>query len=77
MEEMSNFREAQELLKQAKTPQEREEALRAFKGSIPSNMQDLRLVTLSHGSQNNSVKLGDVEKHSDDPEVFERLKNLP
>jgi hypothetical protein len=72
---MPNWKEVQNMMKQARTPQEKAEALRSFQENVPPYLKDAVMLTMSKGSNNNNVKLGDIAE-CDDPEVFERLKNL-
>ena len=73
---MSNFREVQRMLKEARTPQEKADALRALQENVSPDMANAHMVTMSKGSKANAVRLGNIASEGQDPEVYERLKNL-
>lgn len=73
---MPNWQEVQHMMRDAKTPQEKAEALRALQDNVPADMQDVHMVTMSKGSDKNNIKLADLDLHAGSDEVFERLKNL-
>ncbi len=73
---MSNWQEVQHMMQQARTPTEKAEALRAFQETVPEGLKNKVMLTMSKGSGANTVSLGDLSSCANDPEVFERLKNL-
>ena len=73
---MSNWQEVQAMMKGARTPGEKAEALRALQEHVPQDILQAHMATLSKGSKKNSVKLSELSLHGDDDEVFQRLKNL-
>jgi hypothetical protein len=72
---MSNWKEVQNAMKAANTPQEKSEALRMLSENVPVNLKDKVLATMSKGGQN-VVQLGDLANQANNPEVFERLKHV-
>ncbi len=72
---MTTWKEAQEMLKQAQSPKEKAEALRAVQTTIPNELRDTNLVTMSNGGQN-VVNLGNIANQGRNPEVYDRLKKL-
>jgi hypothetical protein len=73
---MATWQEAQRMMREAKTPGEKVEALRAFQESVPQSMQSASIVTMSKGSSSNVVRLSDLSGQANNPEVFERLRKL-
>jgi hypothetical protein len=73
---MSNWQEVRHMMQQAQTPKEKAEALRALQEHIPQNILHTHLTTLSKCSDKNMVKLSELHLHADNPEMYERLKNL-
>lgn len=73
---MPNFREVQRMLKEARTPAEKAEALRALQENVSPQMANAHMVTMSKGSQANAVRLGNLVREGQNPEVYERLKKL-
>jgi hypothetical protein len=73
---MSNWQEVQLMMQQARTPGEKQEALRALQEHVPQDILHTHMATLSKDSDANLIKLSELHLHADNDEVFERLKNL-
>lgn len=73
---MSNWQEVQKAMREAKTPQEKQEALRMLNEHIPQGMQNTSMVTMAKNSNANVVNLRDIKNQGQNPEIYERLKKM-
>jgi len=73
---MPNWTDVQKMMREAQSPAEKAEAMQAFQEVIPPDIRGASMVTMSKGSNANVVRLTDLAQHSDNPEVFDRIKKL-
>ncbi len=71
---MPNWSEVQRMFNQAATPQEQAEAVRALAEHVSPSPTN-NLVTMRKGGTN-VVSLGDLRNAAQDPQVYERVKQI-
>ena len=73
---MPNYDEVRKMIQTASNSQERREALQQLKQFIPVEDHNKQLSTLSKGSAVNSLRLGDIDKYTDNVEAYNRVKDM-
>jgi hypothetical protein len=73
---MPNFDEVKKMLQGATTPQDKADAARALDEHTPPERRGKHILTMSKSSENNVVSLGNLPNAMQDPEVYDRVKQV-